>query len=710
MLDLRILRSARVNYAPQNEVSECGLACLVMIASFYRLDIDLIDLRRRFPQSLQGTGLKDLIEIANSLDLSPRAVKVPLDHIQSLRLPAIVHWDLNHYVVIERIKRDRALVHDPASGSMWMPIATLSNHFTGVALELLPGPNFVPKDMSRKLKLSDLWNQLTGFLGSAGQVILLSIFIEAFLLVLPYFTQIAIDTILPSSDDNLLFVLGVSFGIFVLLSSFALALRGVITTSLGAQLGFGISVNVGQRLSRLPLNWFEKRRVGDVLSRFLSVVPIQKTLTDGALVAIIDGCLACATLVMMFFYSTKLTLITIAATLIYVIIRAVVVSKLKVAQEFSLTARAKEQTFLIESIQGVSSIRLGGIAAYRHGIWQSHLAHSINADIRVARLSVWQNSANFAIFGIENIAVIAFGMSEVIFEQDLTVGMLMAFVAYKNHFVSKAGSLLDQLLAMNLLSLHLGRLSDITQSDEDPIFQERLHASTTQSIQIEMKDVSFSYVEGAAPIVSGINLKIEAGEHLALSGASGMGKSTIVKLLLGVIKPTSGQILVNGAPINQFGYRNLHAVTAAVTQDDKLLNGTIRDNIAFFDNSATMESIASAAMAASLHAEVLAFPMQYETLVGEMGSALSSGQRQRMLIARALYRKPRLLIMDEGTANVDEANEDKIFQWLRLTGASMLVISHKPSTIARAERVVHIQDGVIVTPAHEFEPGYEQPD
>lgn len=710
MLDLRIFRTASVTYTQQNEVSECGLACLAMIASFYRLNIDLVDLRRRFPQTLQGTSLKDLMEIANSLNFSPRAVKVSLEQISQLRLPAIVHWDLNHYVVVEKIKGNRALVHDPAAGTAWMSVVSVSNHFTGVALELLPTNDFVAQNMSRKLKISDLWSQLAGFFGSASQILVLSVFIEAFLLTSPYFVQVAIDTILPSNDNDLLIVLGVSFGFFVLMSSFALALRGIITSSLGAQLGFGISANIGRRLSRLPLSWFEKRKVGDILSRFLSVVPIQKTLTDGALIAIVDGVLACATLLMMFFYSVKLGIITVAATVLYMLTRAVIVSKVKAAQELSLSARAKEQTFLIESIQGATSIRFGGMDMQRNAVWQSHLAHSINSDIRVSRLSVWQSTANFAIFGIENTAIIAIGMSQVIFEQGLTVGMLMAFVAYKNHFISKSGSLLDQLFALNILSLHLNRLSDITKTEEDPIFGEQLHAAPVQNLDIDFKNVSFGYVEAGNPIVHDITFKIKPGEHVALSGPSGVGKSTIVKLLLGVVKPTSGQIVVNGVPLSQFGYRNLHRVTAAVTQDDKLLNGTIRDNIAFFDSTATMEAITSAAIAASLHTEILAFPMQYETFVGEMGSALSSGQRQRMLIARALYRKPRLLIMDEGTANVDEANEERIFQWLKLTGASMLVISHKPSTISRADRVIHIRAGTVASSDAVGEENYECPD
>lgn len=711
MLDLTVWPSTRVRYVQQNEVAECGLACLVMVASFYGLDIDLVDLRRRFPQSLQGTSLIDLIGIAGELNLSARAVKLPLTQIPALHLPAIVHWDLNHFVVVEKVKRDRVLIHDPAIGSSWITMGALSNHFTGVALELTPSADFVPEDLSRKLRLSDLWNQLTGFVGAASQVVLLSIFIEAFLLIAPYFIQVAIDTILPSSDRDLLLVMGMAFGVLVLLSSFALALRGIITTSLGAQLGFGLSTNIGRRLSRLPLGWFERRKVGDVLSRFLSVVPIQKTLTDGALVAIVDGCLAVATLGMMLFYSHQLALITIAATVLYVIARAVIVIKLKRAQEFAIAARAKEQTFLIESIQAISSIRLGGLDLHRHAIWQSHLARAVNGDIRIARLTVWQSTANFAIFGLENTAVIGVGMSQIMYEPTITVGMLMAYMAYKNHFISKASSLLEQLLALNLLSVHLGRLSDITQSEEDPIFSETSPSAAVTRVQIQMSDVSFSYAEGTVPVVSNLSLLIEPGEHVALSGPSGTGKSTIVKLILGVVAPTTGSVLVNGLPIAQFGFKNLHSVTAAVTQEDKLLNGTVRDNISFFDPGASMESITSAAMAASLHAEIMAFPMQYETLVGEMGSALSSGQRQRVLIARALYRRPRLLIMDEGTANVDEDNEEKIFKWLKLTGASLLIISHKPSTIERADRVIHIKSGTIST-AHvpRLTGGFEDPD
>lgn len=695
MLDLRIFQTSRVKLVPQTEVTECGLACVAMIATFHGLHVDLVSLRRRFPQSLHGTKLRTLMDISSALDLVPRAVNLPLSKISSLNLPAILHWDLNHYVVIEKVKKSRALIHDPGGRSSWVSLETLSNHFTGVALELRPTLDFVRGNLARTLRLSDLWSQAKGFVGPATQIVLLSVFIEVFLIASPYFTQLAIDTILPSTDSDALLVLGISFSLFCLMSAVAFALRGVITSSLGAQLGFGISVNVGRRLSRLPLSWFEKRKVGDVLSRFLSIVPIQRTLTEGALVGIVDGCLAAITLFMMFFYSARLSLITVGSFFIYLLIRTLVLWRLRAAQESSLTARAQEQSFLIESIQGIASIRLASKDDYRHSLWQSYLSQAVNADIRISRLMAWQGTANFAIFNLENIAIISYGIHQIIYEQGITVGMLMAFVSYKSHFISKASSLLDQLLAVRLMSLHLDRLSDITQSDEDVVFREGAPGRTVQGVKVEMRGVCFGYLETAEPIVKNINLSIRPGEHVALSGASGSGKSTIVKLLLGALKPTSGEIFINDVPISQFGYRNLHSITAAVTQDDKLFAGSIRENIALFEPDADINNIVAAAMAASLHGEILAFPMQYETFVGDMGSALSSGQRQRVLIARALFRKPRLLIMDEGTANIDEANENKIFQWLAMTGASMLTISHKPSTVSKGDRAVHIDGGVL---------------
>lgn len=695
MLDLRIFPRSRVQLVRQSEISECGLACLAMVASYHGLNIDLVTIRRRFPQSLQGTSLRNLIDIATAFNMVPRAVKVSLASLPSLGLPAILHWNLNHYVVLERVERTRVLIHDPDVGSIWYALDDASLYFTGVALELRPANDFFPGNLTKKLKLSDLWEGLKGFAGAGSQIILLSLFIEAFLLASPYFTQIAIDSVLPAMDSDLLVVLAMSFGCFVLFSAVALALRGLITTSLGAQLGFGISANIGRRLFRLPLSWFEKRKIGDVLSRFLSVVPIQKTLTEGALVGIVDGSLVVVTLLMMLVYSVKLALVTIICCGLYLLVRSIIVLKLRKAQQVALAARAKEQSFLIESIQGVLSTRLSGKDSYRHSLWQSNLADAVNADIRISRLTIWNSTANFAIFGIENIIVIAVGISQIIYDQQLTIGMLMAFVAYKSHFISKAGSFLDQLLAVNIMSLHLDRLSDITQAEEDPLFHEDCAAVSAKEIGIDMRAVSFTYVPELPPIVRNINLTIKPGEHIALSGASGSGKSTIVKLLLGTLKPSAGEILVNGVPVSRFGYRNLHLATAAVTQGDRLFAGSIRDNITLFDQHAHIDHIAAAAMAASIHNEIILFPMQYDTLVGDMGSALSSGQQQRVLIARALYKKPKLLIMDEGTANIDEANEARIFQWLKLTGATILSISHKPTTILRADRIVYIAGGEV---------------
>lgn len=714
MLDLRILQTRRVTHIRQTEVAECGLACLAMIAGFHGLKYDLVSLRRKFPQSLHGTTLRKLMDIASAMDLSPRAVKLECSEVKSLNFPSILHWNLNHFVVIEKINKSKALIHDPSAGSSWMPLERLSDHFTGVAMELSLTPAFARGNFLRKLKFSDLWTESTGIFGRIAQIASLSIFIEVFLLASPYYTQIAIDSVLPSTDVDALSVLGISFCLFVLLSTAAFALRGFITSSLGAEIGFGLSVNIGRRLSRLPISWFEKRKIGDVLSRFLSVVPIQKMMTEGALIGIVDGCLAIITLLMMLLYSVKLSLITLAALFSYIISRTFIVPKLKRAQEISISSRAQEQSFLIETLQGVASIRLAAKDNYRHSLWQTYLAQAVNSDIRIARLVTLQNTANYAIFNLENIIIIGFGISQIFYEKGgLTIGMLMAFVAYKGHFITKATSLLEQLLAIRLMSVHLDRLSDIVRSEEDEIFNEKSSEIVAKSLNIEMRKVSFRYTEGAVDVVKDIDLVLQPGEHVALSGASGSGKSTIVKLMLGTLKPTLGSIYVNGIPLAQFGYRNLYTMTSAVTQDDRLFAGSIRDNIALFEPDAVVSDIVAAARAASVHDDIMAFPMQYETLVGDMGSALSSGQRQRVLIARALYRKPKLLIMDEGTANIDEKNESNIFYWLKYTGASMLTISHKPSTVARADRVIYVKSGMICTdpqPEDSTEPYVDEPE
>lgn len=693
-LSLGFWSRSKVKLVRQTEIAECGLASLVMVANYHGLKIDLGTMRRRFAPSLRGAALKSLIALADRVGLAPRAVKLPLEELENLQMPAILHWDLNHYVVIEAVKNGKVLVHNPASNSKWYSLDEISNHFTGVALELRPTNDFTKQDQRERLKLSQLWQNMTGLKRAIIQTLILTIVLQAFVLASPYYMQLAIDRVLPAQDTDLLAVLAMGFGLFMLINVGASLLRSFVLLWAGTSLGYGLAVNIARRLFRLPTDWFEKRHVGDILSRFQSIGPIQDLLLTGAIAALVDGALAILTLAVMFFYSPTLALIALIAFILYLVVRLISYAFERDAIEETITTSAAEQSNLIETLRGITTLRLFNREMLRHALWQTKLSDNVNADVRRARIGIWQGTSNGLLFGIENVFTIYLAVSFVL-EGGFSVGMIFAYMAYKGQFTSKAASLVDQFIAFRLIGLHLERLSDIALAEEDISFGVSSEAETELRGKIELKDIIYRYSPSDPIVLNGVNLTIEQGEHIAITGPSGGGKSTLVKILLGLVEPENGEMLVDGLPLSRFGYQSYHNQVAGVLQDDVLFAGSLADNIALFDDSPDMQIIMAAAQMAAIHNDIAAMPMQYETLVGDMGSTLSGGQKQRVLLARALYRRPKMLIMDEGTAHLDIAHEKAVNDAISKLGITRIIIAHRKETIEAADRIIVMANGLL---------------
>jgi ATP-binding cassette subfamily B protein RaxB len=692
-LDLGLFGRHSVRHVRQTEVAECGLACLAMISSFHGLEIDLNTLRRRHAPSLRGASLKSLIAVADQLGFASRPVKLPLDAIGDLHLPAILHWDMNHYVVLERIERGRALILDPAAGAARrLPLAEVSRHFTGVAMELRPTAGFEPDNQRQRLHLRQLWGRMRGWKRAAAQTLALTIVLQAFTLASPYYMQLALDSVVPALDSNLLAVLALGFGLFTLFNAGASLLRGFVLLSVGTTMGYALATNLARRLFRLPVEWFERRHVGDVLSRFQSVQPIQDALTQGLVGSLVDGVLAVLTFALMVWYSAGLALIALGAFLLYALVRLISFSFERDAREAGIVTIAKEQSTLIETVRGIVTLRLFGREAERHVLWQNRLADATNAQIGVARIGIWQQAANTLIFGLENIATIWLAI-KLVLSGGFSVGMVVAYLAYKQQFLTRAASLIDQGIAFRMLGLHLERLGDIALEDEDKGFATSADHEAAFTGHIQLKGIVYRYSPTDPLILNNVDLDVPAGSHIAITGPSGGGKSTLAKIILGLVEPDAGEVVIDGVPLHRFGYRSYRSQIAAVLQEDSLFAGSIADNIALFDEQADLKKVVRSAVMAAVHNEIIAMPMKYETLVGDMGSALSGGQKARVLLARALYREPKLLLLDEGTAHLDPETEAVVNNSISAVGISRIVIAHRSETIRSASTVLIMADG-----------------
>jgi ATP-binding cassette subfamily B protein RaxB len=315
--------------------------------------------------------------------------------------------------------------------------------------------------------------------------------------------------------------------------------------------------------------------------------------------------------------------------------------------------------------------------------------------VSLSRIGIWQGFANSLIFGLEGIITIWLA-ARLLIGGGFSTGMVFAFLAYKSQFTQKAASLIDQAVAYKMLGLHLERLSDIALAEQDPSFERPVARTTQLRGKLELRDVSFRYSSADPLLLDKVNLVIEPGEQLLITGPSGGGKSTLVKIILGLIEPSGGTVLVDDLPLSQFGYKQFHAQLGAVLQDDHLFAGSLAENIALFDEMPDMRRIMKSAELAALHDEIDLMPLGYETLVGDMGSALSGGQRQRLLLARAFYRAPRLLVVDEATANLDRAREEAVISAIAGMGMTRIVVTHRTATIRAAPRIIEVRNGALV--------------
>ena len=673
----------------QSEASECGLACLAMVASYYGHRIDLNTLRRQHLVSMNGVTLRSVIEIARHLNLTSRAVRLEPEHLRQLKLPAILHWDMNHFVVLKSVGKRGIVLHDPAIGEKRVSWNEASKHLTGVALELTPTPDFERKDERARLRLWTFLRQASGAKHALLQILILSLALEILVIAGPFYLQLTVDEVIARGDVDLLLVLALGFGLVAALTIAVTWLRSLVVVILQNTLHFAFGARLFRHLIRLPLSFFEKRHIGDVLSRFTSIEPVRDLISESLILAIIDGTMAIITLAVMFAYSTKLTLVVLAAFLCYCVVRVALFRYLRDLSERVIQTKANETSNFVESLRAMQSVKLFNHETEREGQWLNRFAETVNADVRLERANIGFIAVNHFLFGAENILII-FLAAQLALENVFTVGMLFAFLAYKQQFIGKANLLIEKALDFGIVGLHLERLSDIALTPLEPGHDTPLLRRPIRG-SIEVRDVSFRYSETEDFVLEKVNFALGAGESATIMGPSGCGKTTLMKVMLGLLQPTSGEVFIDGIPLKTLGARPYRQQIAAVMQDDQLLSGTIADNICFFADSPDDEWIRECAQMAGIHDDIMRMPMAYSSLIGDMGNSLSGGQKQRVILARALYRRPKILFLDEATAHLDSEKERQISQVLQDLRITRISIAHRSELAAAADVMLRFE-------------------
>jgi ATP-binding cassette subfamily B protein RaxB len=677
----------RVPLILQSEAPECGIACVAMIAGYHGFRTDLSAMRMRLSPSMKGVTLQHIAAIAGTMKMSMRGVQAPLQGLGRLRLPAILHWDMNHFVVLTRVDANRITVHDPARGKRVLPLSEASRHYTGVAAELMPSVGFEPRDEREKITAWQLMGSLHGMQSTIAQVILLSLVLEVFAIASPFFVQIVVDRVIVGRDEDLLTLLGLGFGLLVLMQVATTAVRGWLGVYLSTSLNMRLLDALFGQLLRLPLVWFEKRNIGDIVSRFRSVDAIQRTLTLTFLESAIDGAMVVLTVIVMFWYSPLLASIVLAAAALYGLARWAFYGPQRRALDEQLVHEGRAATHFIETLRGMMAIKLNLREAARRAAYQNLVVEQVNAGVTVQNLSLLHRASNGLIFGLENVSVIWLG-TVLVMDGRFSVGMLFGFLSFKLLFLTRVNNLVDKAIDFRMLDLHAERIADIALAAPEPSQPAGAHAPDAP-LQILAHGLGFAYgVEGFA--FRNVEFSVRPGETVAIVGPSGSGKTTLVKVLVGLLDRTEGLVEANGRDLRDWDRSAYRARLGVVMQDDQLFVGTLEDNISFFDPQYHPQLVRAVAAMAGIDDEIMKMPMQYNTIVGSLGTALSGGQKQRVLLARALYRRPHIVFLDEAFDQLDLAREREITDRLKKWGVGLVIVSHRPETVRNVDRIVHV--------------------
>jgi ATP-binding cassette subfamily B protein RaxB len=677
----------------QTEAAECGLACLAMIAGRYGYRVDLPALRQRYSMSLRGSTLRDVVRIAADMQLASRALRTEAPHLRRLRLPSILHWDHNHFVVLARVGGRHAIVLDPAVGRRRVALQELDKRFTGIVLEAWPTERFERKTERARVRIWELLRRTHGFAAAATQVLAMSLVLEAIGVAVPIGFQLVLDDVVVSNDHDLLTLIALGVGLVLAFRALIDFVRSWAILAASSTLTLYWKMSLFKHLLRLPLSFFERRHAGDVASRFLSIDKIQQTLGTSSISPVVDGAMGFVLLGMMWLYSPWLAVLAVGTTTIYALVRALAYRLYRRANEEAVVYAAYENSHFLESLRGMASIKALAIGDRRQGVWNNYLVDRVGAELRVGKIDMIFTIASAFLFGLDRVLVIFFGARAVL-DGGLSVGMLVAFLAYKDQFSLRVGKCLDTVVRLGTLTVHGERIADIALAEPEHGAAGNSIGFAAPNIGAEAglgaRAISFRYSDAEPRIIADFDLDVAPGECVALAGPSGAGKTTLLKIFAGLLRPTAGTVLIDDVPIEAIGLEAYRAQIGCVLQEDRLFAGSIAENIAGFSPSPDRDRVQQVAKLAAIHEEIVRMPMGYETLVGDMGSSLSGGQMQRVVLARALYRGPRILLLDEATSHLDEDNERAINEAIRRLPISRLIVAHRRSTLDMADRVVPI--------------------
>lgn len=691
----------RIKTVLQSEANECGLACLTMLANFHRHDISLSYLRSLYQLSQRGMTLAEIVTLAGQLDLDTQGLAISnVAELANLKCPALLHWNGNHFVVLEKIVAGTFHVHDPAFGLRTYSAEDIERHFSGVALEFEPRVKFEAIKAQKKSRFWSVFKSCRGIEHTIAVVATLSFASNLFALTTPVFMEVALDSVIPQYDLDLLTVIAVGMMLFAIFEASSRWLRDVVTLRSATIFEIFFTRNIVGHAFRLPLKFFELRHPGDFVTRLSSVDHIKTFLVSGFVASVADGSMSVLMVALMFYYSPVMAWASILTLAVAIIIRLLTYPRIAQYTTEVLEARSEEQTRLIDGLINIATLKVHNTGEYFCLKWFDSFTKFANAGFRTRKLTIDTDLLLHVIFTFGTVATLYIGVTDVM-KSVASIGILYAFFALRNSFFANMNSLILNLLQLSIMRAHLERLDDVL--DEIPEQSEgRIGIDRAIRHSLKLENVTIQFDRSASPLLERVNLQIDVQncKSIAIQGKSGSGKSSLLKVIASLHRPSSGTVMVDGQPLDAFGLHEYRANISAVFPEDALFAGSVTDNLTMFAPDVSRQQIEQALLAVDLLEEIYRLPQGFATLLSDESPVMSTGQRRRLLLARAICRKPRLLLLDEVTANLDPQTEEKIVGALKLIPAAKIFVTHSDRLLRQVDRSYRAIGGRLIEIPH----------
>lgn len=688
----------KVPFKEQMNETECGISCVAMISSYYGNHVDLVDLRDLTGSTRAGSTLLDLHNICKSLNMDTKAYKVKANDLNHVKLPAILHYNSKHFVVLEKIRGDTFFIVDPDQGREKVTKSEMSSLFSGYILIPYPNKSFQTN------KPRPLWKPYLKLLLECRRnliiMLLVSIILQVFVLLSPILTQYIIDSSI--SNHNILSFSSISLAIviaFLMYFGFYI-LRNEISIQLFKYLDIQLSWKYFSHLMNIPFSFFQSRNSGDLLYRFSNLRSLRNILSSQIMQSILDIILIVTIFCYMLYVSMELTLIMLLLT---VVLCASVFSfrfKMNDLNKAELNADTKLFSIQSESIKGIHDIKASGKEEATGKKWSTLYKDFADAFVKRERLFGVVTSISSSLAYFIPVIIIFIGIG-IVTNDGLTLGELIAFQSISTYFVSTSNSLIMQLDNFYQIKIYLTRLQDVFEVPSEYTGEENLLKHEIDG-SIEFENVSFSYARNGNDVIKNASFKIDKGEKIAIVGRSGSGKSTLANLIVGLHRPEKGRIYYDNVLLQDIDKPSLRKQIGIVTQTPFLFNQSVYENIVGNRDDISFESVVEATKIAQIHDEIIKLPLSYHTVLSEQGQNFSGGQIQRIAIARAIVNNPQVVIFDEATNSLDSITEKKIDDYLSSLKSTRIIIAHRLSTIKNADKIIVMHDGrVIAQGSHE---------